>query len=445
MDLLRSLGQNGWFYNAFRGRADGSTPPSGIELMVLPRLVGQNGWFYPAWGGRTIGSRGCFSHRPREVFTELVDGIMKANEDFCWIMCGRHEPNHDKIKAILGKLRWKTKCFHFVYDARLLQKWYWRRMRGLANSKSVEKVLLCWKGRQPEGLPRSRQYVDKDTPLYNEVVLKVPVIAPKDLTFVGKDVREVSLRTMGGVVAEDIEEQDGFGAGSAPDDQGAASAPAADQGEGEQTNFAQHVKRRRLYRQTTGTDVAWFPHDNAADLLKEIVWESGGEKVRWVLHGTPASGAGIVGVLEMGASVVCLCEDAHHKKGFEQALQERCVEVMLAGSRVFKDADLQARAAKLCPAVAGRAKAGNKKGDAKKDDDAPKDDDDPKKAAKGSKAKGSKKKDSPKRKKKQAPAKTQKKQKKSKKSAEDDEDEDDEEDEDSEDSEEDEEEDEEED
>ena len=85
--------------------------------------------------------RGCFSHRPRQVFTELVDGIMKAGEDFCWVMCGRHESNHDKIKAIVGKLRWKTKCFHLVYDARLLGKWYWKRMRGLANSKSLEKML----------------------------------------------------------------------------------------------------------------------------------------------------------------------------------------------------------------------------------------------------------------------------------------------------------------
>ena len=356
----------------------------------------------------------------------MVDCIMKAGEDFCWIMCGRHESNHDKIKAIVGKLRWKTKCFHLVYDARLLQKWYWKRMRGLANSKSVEKVLLCWKGRLPEMLPKNRQYVDKDTPLYHEVMLKVPVIAPKDLTFVGKEVREISLRTMGGVVAPDDDQQDGPGAGSAPDGSGAGSAAAgadavADSANpGGSTNFAHHVKRRRLYRQTTGTEVAWFPHDNAADLLKELVWECGGEKVRWVLHGTPASGAGIVGALEMGASVVCLCEDAHHKTGFEQALQQKCVEVMLAGSRVFKDLDLQARAAKLCPAAPGRQKA-EITATPKKDDA------EPKKQAKRPKEK--KKQISLKRKKKKAPA---KKGKKPKKDDEDDEGEDETEDEDSE-------------
>ena len=351
---------------------------------------------------------------------------MKAGEDFCWVMCGRHESNFDKIRLILGKLRWKTKCFHLVYDARLLQKWYWRRMRGLANSKSLEKMLLCWKGRLPDMLPKNRQYVDKDTPLYHEVMLRVPVIAPKDLTFVGKDVREMSLRTMGGVAAPEDDQQDGFGAGSVADGSGAGEpAAGADSvtesaNPGGSLNFAHHVKRRRLYRQTTGTEVAWFPHDNAADLLKELVWECGGEKVRWVLHGTPAAGAGIVGALEMGASVVCLCEDAHHKAGFEQALQQKCVEVMLAGSRVFKDLDLQARAAKLCPAAPGHRKAETTATPNK-------DDAGPKKQAKGPKEK--KKQISEKRKKKKAPA---KKGKKSQKDDEGDEGEDETEDEDSE-------------
>ena len=163
--------------------------------------------------------------------------------------------------------------------------------------------------------------------------------------------------------------------------------------------------------------------------MKELVWECGGDKVRWVLHGTPASGTGIVGVLEMGASVVCLCEDSHHKVGFEQALQERCVEVMLAGSRVFKSSALQARAAKLCPAAPGRAKAETaSKATANKDDD----DDDRQQARTTSKAtanKGSKAKGASKRKKKQtsakkqAPGKAAKKQRRTKKDDEDEEDE----------------------
>ena len=95
--------------------------------------------------------------------------------------------------------------------------------------------------------------------------------------------------------------------------------------------------------------MVWFPHDNHPDLLKELAWESGNP--RWVLHGTPASGAGVMGLMEMGTSVVACCEDAHHENNFRIALKERAVEALLAGSQVFKDEDLQARAVGLCPSM----------------------------------------------------------------------------------------------
>ena len=111
----------------------------------------------------------------------------------------------------------------------------------------------------------------------------------------------------------------------------------------------EHVKKRRLYWNATEESVVWFPHDNHPDLLKEVVWESGNP--RWVLHGTPASGAGVLGCMETGVSVIALCEDAHHEKHLSIAVKERAVEAMLAGSRVFKDDDLQARAIDLCPVM----------------------------------------------------------------------------------------------
>ena len=104
----------------------------------------------------------------------------------------------------------------------------------------------------------------------------------------------------------------------------------------------ENVKKRRLYRKATEADVVWFPHDNHPHLLKELVWESG--TPRWILHGTPASGAGIIGCLEMGVSVIALCDDIHHETNLQTAVTQRAVEAMLAGSCVFKDDDLQARA-----------------------------------------------------------------------------------------------------
>ena len=79
-----------------------------------------------------------------------------------------------------------------------------------------------------------------------------------------------------------------------------------------------NVKKRRLYRRATEESVVWFPHDNHPDLLKELVWESGNP--RWVLHGTPASGAGVVGCLEIGVSVIALCEDTHHETNLSAAV-----------------------------------------------------------------------------------------------------------------------------
>ena len=75
----------------------------------------------------------------------------------------------------------------------------------------------------------------------------------------------------------------------------------------------------------------WFPHDNAAELMKELLWEAGGDKVRWVFHGTPSSGAGVAGCLDMGASVLCLCHDTFHKDHFDKVMKQRVVEAMLVG------------------------------------------------------------------------------------------------------------------
>ena len=124
----------------------------------------------------------------------------------------------------------------------------------------------------------------------------------------------------------------------------------------------EHVKKRRLYRHAVSDEaVVWFPHDNHPDLLKELVWESGSP--RWVLHGTPASGAGVIGCLDTGVSVIALCENAHHQQHLESALGVRAVEAMLAGSRIFKDEALQARALEFCPG----AKKENKKDEKEED------------------------------------------------------------------------------
>ena len=55
-----------------------------------------------------------------------------------------------------------------------------------------------------------------------------------------------------------------------------------------------------------------------------------------MFHGTPSTGAGVAGCLEMGASVLCLCHDTFHKDYFDKVMKQRVVEAMLAGSSVFR-------------------------------------------------------------------------------------------------------------
>ncbi len=239
----------------------------------------------------------CVDEEDLQAFCTTMNNIMKANTDVCWILGGRIESNTKIIRDTINKQGWKSKEFVMITDYKGMQKHYWRRQRGLANSRSVERLYFCWRGRMPKNIPSERWYVDQGSPLYVEVMFKVPVVPPKELTFVSKTVREASLKRMA----------------APPAPGGAADAEdLAEDGEGGPTRqeLLQHVKRRRLYRQSTGTDEVWFPHDNPIPLMKELVWEAGGDHVKWVLCGTPAAGNGVAGVLHMGGHLSrwgCVC------------------------------------------------------------------------------------------------------------------------------------------
>ena len=136
-----------------------------------------------------------------------------------------------------------------------------------------------------------------------------------------------------------------------------ATAPEATAGEppdDEQARVEKLIKKRKLYRQTTGTMLPWFPHDNDPELLRELLHEAGDP--RWIFHGTPAGAAGIHGCLEAGASVVMLCFDEHHRTHVRKCMLQRSVETLVAGtSLVFKDEALQTRSVDLQLAKAASA------------------------------------------------------------------------------------------
>jgi len=222
---------------------------------------------------------------------------------------------------------------------------YWKRQRGIANSKSLEVALYCYKGKSPTKQPTNRMYVDAGSSLFDSVLRNVHVLAPKHQAFVSKGVREQSLSSMLGVPhTDDLGERENFELLQDDDDAMGLDQP---NGDAEQDKVIQYApKKRKLYRHHSGTDVPWFPHDNDMELLRELCWEAGNP--RWVFHGTPAGGAGILGCLEAGCSVVALCYDDHHRTHLKRIFLERAVEAMVTGTtQVFKDEALLARSIEL--------------------------------------------------------------------------------------------------
>ena len=111
------------------------------------------------------------------AFCAIVHSLLKAGQgDVVWILAGKTDSNMQKIRKKITELGWKFKAIHLIYDWRNQQKWYFKKMRGMANSKTYEKALLCWKGKFPTGLPKDRQYVDAGSALYCDTMLKVPVL-----------------------------------------------------------------------------------------------------------------------------------------------------------------------------------------------------------------------------------------------------------------------------
>ena len=267
-----------------------------------------------------------------------------------------------KLKAILRKFLLRSESFYLCYNTKQMQQYgYWKRQRGLANSKSLEQALYIFKGRTPKIMPKARHYVDSGSFLFNQVMKNVPVLAPKHQAFVCRAVREESIASMVGVPHDRDEcEREKLEHDAAADDDDAVTQtqPGAELNRPCTTLLQAQIKKRKLYKQLSGTEVPWFPHDNDMDLLKELCWEAG--KPRWVLYGTPASGAGLHGCLEMGCSVVALCCNDHHRTHIMKFILERAVEAMVAGTTVvFKDDDLQARSVELCLSKPNNAASAN--------------------------------------------------------------------------------------
>ena len=294
-----------------------------------------------------------------ERFVATVEPLMQAGRDVLWVLAGRTDSNLAKVKKILRKYKIRIEVFYLCYNTKQMQQYgHWKRQRGLANSKSLEQAFYVYKGRVPKNMPKNRMYVDAGSSLFNQVMKNVPVLAPRHQALVPRAVRETSLMSMVGVPHnEDDGEQEKLKLLQEDDDGTGLHQPhGADQQD--KALVAAQMKKRKLYRQFSGTEVPWFPHDNDVDLLKEFCWEAG--RPRWVFHGTPAGGAGVHGCLEAGCSVVALCYDEHHRTRLQKFFLQRAVEAMVSGTTlVFKDDVLQARSIELNLTTTPKAASAN--------------------------------------------------------------------------------------
>ena len=101
---------------------------------------------------------------------------MQPERDVMWVLGGRTDTNRRKLLRILTKNAFNMQLFHFCYNTKqMMQYGHIKKQRGIANSRSHELLFLCYKGRVPKQLAKTRVHVDGGSPIFNEVVRNVLV------------------------------------------------------------------------------------------------------------------------------------------------------------------------------------------------------------------------------------------------------------------------------
>jgi len=135
-----------------------------------------------------------------ERFLAAVEPLMKPARDVLWVLAGRTESNVPKVRKLLATRKLHSEVFYLCYNTKQMAAYgFWKRQRGLANSKSLEPAFYVYKGKLPKKMPKNRMYVDSGSSLFNQVVKNVPVLAPKHQAYVSRALRETSLASMVGI------------------------------------------------------------------------------------------------------------------------------------------------------------------------------------------------------------------------------------------------------
>ena len=195
-----------------------------------------------------------------ERFVATAHPLLAVGRDILWVFAGRATSNLPKIKKVLRNFKMRSAEFALIYSSQKMQQYgYWQRQRGLARSNNIETLLLVFKDKVPAGMPLTRMYVDAGSRLFLTTVRNVPVLAPTLQALVSREVRDTSLAAMHG----EPQANEGAPAEETLDGLHQPEEEELPEPDPAKALVAAHVKKRKLYRQLTGDEVPWFPHDNA--------------------------------------------------------------------------------------------------------------------------------------------------------------------------------------
>ena len=100
-----------------------------------------------------------------ERYVKACWPLLEIGRDVMWVLGGRTDSNRVKIKRILAKNFFLFQVFHLCYNTKqMMQYGHFKRQRGVANSRSYEMLYMCYKGRLPKQLVKTRMYVDGGRP-----------------------------------------------------------------------------------------------------------------------------------------------------------------------------------------------------------------------------------------------------------------------------------------
>ena len=277
----------------------------------------------PLKGKSPFQVRPAFDKHDFRAWATKVDSAMRVGEDFCAVFVGKARVDFE-LEKIINEQKWNHAQIMLLYDVKQLAEYgRHQRQKGVANSNTVESLLLCWKGKTPPGLPKQHMYVDMGSPIWMDFLRDVPLAHPeRDLVHVEAEVKEAAYGYLGGsdsapdLVVDDEEADSGH--------EGGDCVPV---------KYAKRRSGRALFRNpTTSKTTPFFHLDPHPSLIREVISMTA---AKWVLICTPGGGAPVLAALEAGVPCVAVFRLAKHLEVLQGALRLKLADMICDSGTAF--------------------------------------------------------------------------------------------------------------